>query len=166
MLDKDNRGVSTITTESCLQINWPQGYIIETEVPHSPHFQWPKADGFQMNTHCTGLCMFLFHSDTQHMMWSDIRTIYSISTRGLEIFNVLATSKSCYQKGNFWLEENRFLLSGPETLQTVRMRNREVRGELWAYLPLLVLFCCQWLQHRPQTHWKKLEYFIKLPLKM
>lgn len=153
--------------ESYWQINWPQGYIIETGHKYHivPTFNGQRLMVFRW-THTVLICLFLFHSDTQHMMWSDIRTIYSISTWGLEIFNVLATSKSCYQKGNFWLKENRLLLSGPETLQTVRMRNREVRGELWAYLPLLVLFCCQWLQHRPQTHWKKLEYFIKLSLKI
>jgi hypothetical protein len=96
--------------------------------------------------------MVRIHRVAQSMTLSDRRTTSIVWVR-----NFLCPSifKNLILRGNFGLKEIQV---------SALWTNSAVKGQLGAYLPLLVLFCCQWLQHRPQMHWKKLEYFIKLSL--
>lgn len=118
---------------------------------------------------CMPLKMALDLTMVMHEMW-DVQMGGNINSTGisrLKILNVLASStKSDYQKIYFgYLVLNKLGVSffridkNPQLPTTNNLWNERTIN---FYLPLLVLFCCQWLHHLPQMHWKKLEYFIKL----
>lgn len=105
-----------------------------------------------------------------HEMWDVQMGEIFTSLVSLKFLNVLASAtKFHYQKKkkkqlwSSWFKEIRCFFFRIDENQVLHTTNN-----LWNertinfYLPLLALFCCQWLHHLPQMHWKKLEYFIKL----
>lgn len=107
----------------------------------------------------------LYRGNEQNVRCFYGENIYSIGISRLKILNVLVSStRYQYQKIYFcYLGLKKLGVCFLESKPSTSCNQRSMKQEGYKlYLPLLVLFCCQWLHHLPQMHWKKLEYFITL----